>query len=296
MLSDLQSRLLDRIDDAKISFLKWAVDRLLGLSTWPARLRLQGKEPTRILVDNSVFGHAITHESAWISTGPQKWGEIDVQTGYLARIPVHSQLSNSRSYKEVCYLYGISDLARRGLISLYDSAELRSERFRQPIGRFQGYGYYDLNLFSDIAISSIDGDNNFDFSIISDRRFPSERIDFAEEQKRRLEGCREEPFHSLVRLIGRKNNLDAWHIHTAHSHKLFCFLTMDIRLCNSISTLESQKKLPPLLSRVMLPSQLAAYLKIPSIHTAVFSHRWSSFPVHSEMFRPENRRRGPSGR
>src|SRR5215216_1438969 len=58
-------------------------------ATVQARLALRKSGPLRLLVDDTVLGHAIIHETEWISTGTKLWGgQVPVETGYTARIPV----------------------------------------------------------------------------------------------------------------------------------------------------------------------------------------------------------------
>jgi hypothetical protein len=122
-----------------------------------ARRKLSKSEPVRVLVDNSVLGNAVTHETQFISTGPNQWGTISVNTGYMARIPIHSISNTSAIYKSVSYLPGIIQLFRTGDLGLFTSAELQSEAWQQPAGRYGGYGCFDLDLFEGITLGSVDG-------------------------------------------------------------------------------------------------------------------------------------------
>ncbi len=47
---------------------------LLPIATLPARFMLRRGPALRILVDNTVLGHGITHETGWITTGTKLWG------------------------------------------------------------------------------------------------------------------------------------------------------------------------------------------------------------------------------
>ena len=126
---------------------------VVSLSTLPARLKLSTRTPLRILVDNTVLFHGITHETAWISMGKTKWGAHEVDTGYSARIPVRAPDRGSREYRSIRYLPGIAHLARAGRLQLMTSGELEVEQDYQPIGRFRGYGYFDLNIFRNVEFS-----------------------------------------------------------------------------------------------------------------------------------------------
>ena len=130
---------------------------LVALSAFQARSLLKREGPISLLVDNTVLAHGVTHETAWISTGPARWGPHRFEGGYLARVPVHAADANSREYQNIGYLPGIAHLARQGHIIMKTSAELEAEKDRQPIGRFSGYGWFDFNIFQKVPIESIDG-------------------------------------------------------------------------------------------------------------------------------------------
>lgn len=74
---------------------------------------------------------------------------------------VHALDSSDPIHREVTYLIGIAELARRSHIKLVTSAELAAESWRQPIGRFRGYQSQDFNIFDGISMPSVDG-HHFD--------------------------------------------------------------------------------------------------------------------------------------
>src|SRR5262249_28230638 len=150
---------------------------------------LAGVKPLKILLDNSVLGFAVTHESAWISTGTKKWGgTVDIDTGYMARVPVHSAENRSEEYQNIRYLAGIAELAADGFLALHTSAELNGERWRQPLGRFKGYGWFDQSLFKGAQIATIDAPLPLD--IVIGAGFERERT--AQDQQRRLDSHQDE--------------------------------------------------------------------------------------------------------
>lgn len=251
------------------------------LSIFEAEMYLRKYGPIRVLIDNSVLGHGITHETAWINTGPSMWGDlVRVNTGYSTRIPVHSPGSTDRIYQEVRYLVGIAELAKLGLIELVTSAELEAERWRQPIGRFRGYGLQDLNVFEGIHMPSVDG-HHFD------------AVDPSAAQQARLAKSKVEPFATLARLFPKKSNLDAWHVHTAHIHNLYCFLAIDFPLVDNLKTTSNIEGFPQLACKVMLPSELAAAIKLRPIETAAISYQDSIWFTHPELSTPSNKRTSP---
>jgi hypothetical protein len=111
-----------------------------------------------------------------------------------------------------------------------------------------------------------------------------------ESQRLRVESRTDEPFAALARLLPEKSNLDAWHLHTAHVHKAFCFLTMDFRLKNAVSTISRNNSFPALDTKLMLPSDLAAAIGLRPIDTFLISYRKAIWAVHPEMNLPGSRR------
>lgn len=108
-------------------------------STYQARAKIGKERPFRVLVDNTVLYHAVTHETAWVSTGETDWGPHKIGTGYSARIPVYDEETDSREYRNVRFLPGIAQLCRDGFLALHSSAEMQDEQFRQPAGRYRGH-------------------------------------------------------------------------------------------------------------------------------------------------------------
>lgn len=245
-------------------------------STMRARRYLKKNGPLSVLVDSSVLGCAITHETAWISTGTKKWGPHDFEAGYAARIPVEAPGTDWRVYEEIRYLPGIANLAKAGLLKLHTSAELVAERFRQPAGRYSGYGYYDHNLFRGLNFESLDG-------FVLD---PWNKHDPSALQIARINSRQDEPFKSILDVLGEKNSFDAWHIHTAETHGLFCFLHIDFKLDGHVRSNRLKAPLSTLKTRILRPSELAEIIGLLPVDTALLSYEGASFPVHAELSVP----------
>ncbi|MDF2367237.1 hypothetical protein [Sneathiella sp.] len=269
-----------------ISVLSCSGRLMLKLSTLKAGQILDSHGPVKVLVDSATLGHGVTHETDWISTGTQKWGDIDFDGGYLARIPVHSTDDKSDLGENARYLASIAYLAETGRISLWTSAELQAERFYQPLGRFSGYGYYDLNVFSDLEMKSVDG--NF-IPDIHSRTLASR--DFNKEQNDRLVRSGDILFQTLFALLGQKYTKDAWHIRTAEKYEMFCFLTLDFRLLNQIENLKEKEPIKSLKTCVWTPKQFGSYFKIQPVPTKFLSYRNADFPVRSDLHQVNNMRR-----
>lgn len=255
-------------------------------STFRARQRLKKDGPIAVLVDNMVLDRSVTHETAWISTGVKKWGPLDVQTGYQARIAVHPADGTSEEYRNIQFLPGIAHLARKGYISLKTSAELRDEQFRQPIGRFSGYGYFDYSLFSDVTMESVDG---FVGPTLGPRylKLPSA----VDQQRERLGRSDDALYEGLVRLLGNSNSQDAWHIRTAEAHGLFCFLTMDFSLMRCILSHRNHEPLKSLKTRIMTPLEFGQHFGMLPVPPHVFAYTDASSPVRSDVCWPDGKRR-----
>ena len=132
---------------ARYNYLPSAVDWAVRVMSASSRQKFFEGNASQILIDNTVIGHGITHETAWIDTGRKLWGgSIPIDTGFTARIPVHSETVNSDASRSIRYLPTIASLARDGVLALYSSPELDDERMTHPIGRFSGYGSYDYRV------------------------------------------------------------------------------------------------------------------------------------------------------
>ncbi|TXC64529.1 hypothetical protein FRZ32_13230 [Sphingosinicella ginsenosidimutans] len=251
---------------------------------------MAGREPLRVLLDNTVFDLAVTHETRWITTGISNWGNQPMATGYAARVPVYGRKNKSERYRQVTYLTGLTHLARLGLIEFCKSAELSDEQFRQPMGRFRGYGYFDYSLLSGIKIESVDG---WVFPTLGPKwmNLPSA----AEQQRTRLRKSDDRLFHDLYALLkqqlGEKCTQDAWHIRTAERHNSFCFLTTDGPLLKACKSLAKKEPLRSIRVRVMTPEDLAQHLGVAPVPSHLLSYNDASWFVRMDHTMPEERRR-----
>lgn len=287
-LIGVTGRLRRRAKNALRRFREWrwrtVAEGCVWLSTIEAKCYLRKYGPIVVLVDNSALGHGTTHQSVWVDTSTQMWGgKVPIETGYSARVPIHSRDNDGRTHREVAYLIGIAELAHSGLIRLVTSAELQAERVRHPIGRFSGYGWDDLNVFEGIQMPSIDG-HVLDLKDAKDRQLD------------RLKASAEEPFIALASLLPARDNLDAWHIHTAHKHRLFGFLTCDFDLIEKIKRLGGKVDALKLHSRAMLPSELATAIRLRPIPSYMISYRGAKWAVRPELNVPHQKRSSPGRR
>lgn len=131
----------------RFRYLPQIANGLLDVTTRSARSALSTDTPLRVLVDTTIHHHAITHESGWISTGTKLWGgEVPIEGGYVARIPVYRHDSDKAAYQDIKYLPGIIHLARLGYIQLLTSAELEAERESQAEQQVQTNRLFRLQL------------------------------------------------------------------------------------------------------------------------------------------------------
>lgn len=259
----------------------------VGASTLAAQARLFKRPPLRVLVDNTILFHSITHETAWVSTGKTKWGPHEMDNGYAARIPVRAAEDESREYRNVQYLPGIAHLARIGKLSLMSSGELWTERFCQPSGRFNGYGYFDLDLFKDVEMPLVDkipdmqGPSWLGFPTVEDSR------------DQRLANSTDPLFRSLVSQLGPSNSQDAWHIRTAEVNEMFCFLTMDFKLLKTLYARSTTEPVRSLRTRVMTPEQLGEYLWLAPVNPVLLSFEDANSPIRPDLHWPDSKRQKP---
>jgi len=234
------------------------------------------------LVDSSVLFHAITHETAWVSTGTAKWGNaVEIDTGYSARIPVHAEDCEAEVYAHIRFLPGLAHLARLGYLRLLTSAELAAEQFRQPAGRFYGYGFDGLNLFEGVRMESVDG-----------KRFDLQ--DAKNKQIERIRNCADPLFRELVSVLGEKSSLDAYHILTAERHRCFCFLHMDLKLDRVVKQHARHPAIRRLTVKILLPSALGEELKLVPMSPRFLSFENLSLFSRPDLFVPGQMRRKPS--
>jgi hypothetical protein len=273
-------------EQAKFKYVPRVANWLLDLATKNARSSLAKSGPISILLDNTVLYHGVTHETVWVSTGTKKWGGVhEFESGYAARVPVHPRNDGSREYENTKFLPALAHLARLGHIRLLTSAELGDEEFRQPAGRYSGYGMFDHSVFSGLPIESVDG-----------RVFPNmgpEAWDLptpAEQQRSRLAASDDAFYRSMVGVMGGRNSQDAWHIATAERHGLFCFLTMDWKLLRTLDAVKSKEPVRSLRTRVMTPKQLGEHLSLVPFPTFMLSYDDASFPVRADLSLPEGKR------
>lgn len=250
------------------------------ITTLPARIRLSKRRPLRVLVDSSIRFHAVTHETAWIATGKSNWGNLPIETGFAARVPIHGVDCTSKSYTQIRYLAGIAHLARLGYVQLFTSAELGAEQFRQPTGRYSGYGYDDLNLFSDLSIPTIDGH-------VIDFENPKAK------QLERVKKCTDPVFQSLVSVFGEKNSLDAYHVFTAVHFGMTCLLHLDFKLAENILRWRRQNSNLQLGTKVCLPQELGEEISLLPLDPRFLSWEGASFFVRPDLTSPDQKRRRP---
>jgi hypothetical protein len=266
------------------------VDWLTSISVRRASKKLKIEKVKRLLLDNTVLHHGVTHETAWIATGPENWGDIEIDTGYAARIPVYDDSDRTDAGKSVKYLPGIVSLAKQGSISLAISEELQDEQWTQPVGRFRGYGIYDFYFFKDLKLEVI---KDPDYTITigpSHLGIPS----LEEQRKRRLEAKTGPLYRSLVSVLGPKNSQDAWHITTAERNDCYCFLTMDFKLIKNVRAQSKNSAIKSLKTKVMTPEEFGKRFNLVPINPRLYSYHRADYPVKHDTNWPDSKRRKPS--
>ena len=281
---------------------------VVNCSTLRAQLSLKQSSPIKVLVDNNVFAHGVTHETTWIATGMSEMFPGQ-ELGYAARIPIHAENDESDDYEDIQYLAGIAHLARLGFVRLMTSTELFAEKDLQPIGRYRGYGYFDYNIFENIEIQSVDGYHLPDFrdqEFFRNNPTINKVVYFNDidpfdmhgnskkDQQARLKKSTCSLYKGLVALLGRKNNLDAWHIRTAESHGMFCFLTMDRKLLVNFRQKKNKTPISSLQTQLLTPAELGCYLRLLRISPTILSYNDASFFVRSDLCSPDSKRRRPN--
>ncbi|MFN4297685.1 MAG: hypothetical protein ACK4FB_12675 [Brevundimonas sp.] len=271
----------------RFKYLPGIAQRLLHWSTWQARKSLAGNAPL-VLVDSSVLHHAVTHETVWIDTGESLWGGVvPINTGYMARVPVHRFESDVAAYSDILFLPGLAYLGKLGSLRLRTSAELMAEREAHPPARFRATGMFDHNLFGGGELESVDGrhwDGIFG-SAIEPRRSPRDI------QQERLAASDDPLYRALLEVLGAKNSQDAWHIRTAEVHEMLCFLTMDHRLIRAMRAQARHPVIKNLKTRVLTPAELGKELDILPFPPLLLSYTDASYPVRTDVTQIDEKRR-----
>lgn len=265
------------------------VDRMVRLSTMRAVAMLRKEGPIGVLVDNTILDHAVIHETARISTGREVWGNSDIETGYSARINVHSPESKTREHVNLQYIPGLVALSERGLVDLFASGTLWTERFYQPAGTTGPKYIYDYSLLGRTKLKCID---RLPPLVMGPRWFNLPPI---EDQLREWLSKKEREdtlYASLVDVLGRKHSQDAWHIRTAEKHALFCFLTMERHIFRVLDAQKNNPRIKSLETKILTPEQLGKHLGLMPIKPVLFSHHNASYPVRADISWPDGKRRG----
>jgi hypothetical protein len=272
-------------------FLPGVVDSLTIIATLESSKKLKAANVERVLIDNTVLAHGVTHETAWVDTGKAHCGDIEIDTGYAARIPVHADRDDTDAARSIRYLPGIASLARRGHLTLATSSELQDEQWTQPAGRFRGYGLNDFSLFGDVKFETIK-DPQYSVVFGGYAGLPSVK----EQRMKRLEAKGDPLFQELVEVLGPKNSQDAWHIATAEHNHCHCFLTMDFRLIRNVRAQAENQTIKSLRTRILTPEEFGREFSIIPIPPRLFSYHNASFPVIHQGNWPDSKRQRPQGR
>lgn len=279
-----------RLEVWRFKYLPRIIELDLSFSSRWAKKYLANR-PLKILVDTNILGHSITHESTWVSMGKKKWGNIDVETGYEARISVYGPENKEeiwndakkRDFENIKFLPALAYLAKSNFLQFFTSAELQAELLYQPIGRYSGYGMFDYNILGDINIPSLNG-------VFIPEIYPG--CPSVEIQLQSHLNTRTDVIYSeLVNLLGEKSSFDAWHIFTAEQHSMYCFLTMDFKLIEKFERLSSNAPIKNLNTRILSPNQLGEFLRLKPLHPRLLSYNDASWPVRADLYWPNNKRR-----
>lgn len=227
-----------------------------------ARKKLENSTRVKILLDAPIFNHAITHQGAWIDTGPTDFVDADgtpIRTGYLASVPIYKTTNASKEYEDVQFLPGIAELHRQGLIELKTSAEIEFEKSYQPPARYRNIHLGNVGLFDDLKIESINGPITADWDI-SKANIHNAREEFREYL--RSAESKYTRYANLVNHLGEKSSQDAWHLHTAERFGCAYFLTMDYTFIRNFAHQKHHASLADIPVKVVTPQELGRILGI----------------------------------
>lgn len=199
---------------------------IVWMSAARGSVSLWGKDPPRILMDNCVLRNGLTHTNAWISTGISMWGgQIPVETGYSARVPVNYALHNRSIYEvEVPYFAPLAKMAKTGRLRLFTSTELLAER-----NRHSSYDPYTfgMNLWSGAPIETLpDMRRSVEIGYCLNPAGLREAWS-KEGQVRRLLSVADSEFLSISKKLPHDHLLDFYHLWTAKNSECSICLTTD---------------------------------------------------------------------
>ncbi|WP_162939436.1 hypothetical protein [Neorhizobium sp. NCHU2750] len=179
--------------------------------------------------------------------------------------------------KSVRFLPAITALARKKIVKLYSSSELRDETWTQPSGRYQGYEIYDYSLFSGVEIETVKDRNYFMMMGPSSMGFPS----LVDQRKSRMSISQNvDPiFLGLVDALGEKSSQDCYHIAFAEKNNTYCFLTMDFKLIRNLNSRRKHPVVANLKTKILSPYEFGTRFQLTPFSTRLFSHHKASFPV-----------------
>ena len=226
---------------------------------------MRGRPVPRILIDNCVLRHGLTHSNAWISTGTVLWGcEVPVETHHTARVPRNYEAGHQDIYEiEVPYFASLSRLAIDRRILLFTSRELLRERYRQPgYNRFR----FGMNLWSKAPIEMLPDLSRS--QSVSCLLGPNQLRDHwsKNEQVRRLRATADSDFLKLTKSIPDAHILDLYHLWTAKYTDCSIFLTTDGRFRRFFENNLKRSICENFCSvRIMAPSELGRELGLAPI-------------------------------
>lgn len=288
MKNGRRNRFEAMIESWRFKHMPGVAQRLLEFSLVLARPNLDPAKPLGVLIDSNILHHAVTHETRWISTGQSLWGgKHPIDTGYLARIPVHDRETEKVEYEDIKFLPGLVHLFKTQHLKLWSSIELKVEQAQHPNARFDAIHLYDHTLLKPNELDCVDGSP---WVLLFDRTLSQ-----ADAQQARLAASDDERYHELVRILGPKNTQDAWHLRTAEIHGLPYFLTMDYRLVRNIAAQKRNRLIASLTTEAITPSALGSRLGIIPYPPALLSYTNASYPVRADLSLPGDKR-GPSFR
>lgn len=288
MKNGRRNKLEAMIENWRFKHMPGVAQRLLDFSLILARPKLDPAKPLGILIDSNILHYAVTHETRWISTGQSLWGgKHPIDTGYLARIPVHDREAQKVEYEDIKYLPGLVRLFKTQHLKLWSSIELKVEQAQHPNARFDAIHLYDHTLLKPNELDCVDGTP---WALLLDRTLSQ-----AEAQQARLASSDDERYHGLVKVLGSRNTQDAWHLRTAEIHGLPYFLTMDYRLVRNIAAQKRNQLIASLTTEAITPSALGSRLGLIAYPPVLLSYTNASYPVRADLSLPGDKR-GPSFR
>lgn len=228
----------------------------------------------RVLVDSSVFHHAIEFQGRWEDTGVVLWGGrngVPVQTGRIVSSWEPIEIKLEKGGPQGKYIAALALAFQKGQWEAHTSDALRIERFfpaysGSRIPRNRGANYGDVSWFAKVECRGHVTLEELSFTVPGQ----TEPIDLL---RHLLNNSHDGEYLEIRRALekagsAKRASQDAWHINTAIRLKMDKFLTCDARLIGQARSITDPTLRKKILDVLALPSELCRLMGLVEMSDA----------------------------